>query len=490
MDIDGSLLALSLEEFRTAYGAEDTRLDKHPYPEEKDPHTFLRHHLDHDEMDIDLISDHNSQHSIETITDRLTPVHVGSHSTSTPLRDEPAPTGAKDPQKTPQNSHKHDDSIEIEAENSSFVSALSHTLFSPTNIGAKYAMKLLPPPEAKRDENVDYEYDTSLIKADFPTRHINSFSSSDNSVFLNDKEPEFVYNPAKNDYDEEIYNNNTMNRSYLFRRHDKKSESPTPANLPSSYNDLRDYTNLSREDLSEYTNFSGNLNQTAPYTPMVNMSQMSNLSQHTPTSVQVHHHYYYSPKDHPNPYVSPYKEYSLTNNETQYLTPLRSFDEIKLPPPWKQESSPKEKYSYIISTYLQLIINSTVSVYGVYLIYNIIKTIRADIDFKLLQQSRDLLVEISVCKRNYYDNNCSPDLIVPALEEPCEYWLKCMNQDPRDLGNKSSISAETLGLILNSLIEPLGFKFFMIFFLSIMMIFMFNFALGFIRAKSYYGPSM
>lgn len=500
MDIDGSLLALSLEDFKTALGSDISSNTSNNAGAKDQSH---RHPVA-DDMDVDSDSDIITNNSIETIKEdeKLTPIgKMEYQSTSTPIKEDLNP-----------DSQQQD--LEIEPENSSFVSALSHTLFSPTNIGAKYAMKLLPAPESKDHDKVDYEYDTSLIKsADFPTRHINSFSSnSDNSLFLNEREqPEFVYNPAKKDYDEEIYNN-SMNRSFLFRRYNRNTSSPSPMNNPNTYDDLRDFTNLSREDVSEYTNTnfsaninnhnnsnnninsntSGNMNASGNFTPMVNMSQMSNLSQHTPTSVQVHHHHYY---------YSPNKEHNLSNvagnsfsqfDNTNYMSPInqlhsRFIEEIKLPPPWKQESSPKEKYSYIISTYLQLIINTTITVYGIYLIYNIIKTIRADIDFKLLQQSRDLLVEISTCKKNYLDNNCSPDLIVPALEKPCEYWSKCMNQDPKDFGNKSTISAETLGLIINSLIEPLGFKFFLIFFTSVTIIFLFNFTFGFIRAKSYYG---
>lgn len=521
MDIDGSLLALSLEDFRTAtYGNDEINgyLSKTRQFDATG---------DRDDMDVDSMSDLKSNETLETLKEdeKLSPISRMEHKdTSTPLKDQIQNSAVEE--------QEDNSSIEIEPENSSFVSALSHTLFSPTNIGAKYAMKLLPPPESndskqlrrrssKKDDTIDYEYDTSLVKSEFPTRHINSFSSnSDNSLFLNGKEdePEFVYNPAKKDYDEEIYNN-SMSRSYLFRRHDKKSPSPSPLNIPtSSYNDLRDYTNLSREDVSEYTNpnFSGNIHMNNSYgnntpknpnlegsglvnasgnsyTPMGNISQMSNLSQNTPTSVQVHHHhYYYSPnKDHS--IGTPAINDSLSQyNNTYYLSPVnqlhsRFIEDVRLPPPWKQESSPKEKYSYIISTYLQLIINTTLSVYGLYLVYNVIKTVRADINFKLVQQSKDILVEISTCQKNYEDNNCSPDLIVPALEKPCEYWSKCMNQDPKEFGNKSSISAETLGIIVNSLIEPLGFKFFLMFFTSILLIFMFNFTFGFIRAKSYYG---
>lgn len=137
---------------------------------------------------------------------------------------------------------------------------------------------------------------------------------------------------------------------------------------------------------------------------------------------------------------------------------------------------------------MQLIINFVATCYAGYLVYSIIQTVRQDIKHKLSQQISNVLVEIESCKRSYNENNCSPDLIVPILEKPCAYWLKCMNQDPYNGGgNKSLISAETVGMIINSLIEPLSFKFFLVMFGFVLLIFACNFTFGFIRAKSYYG---
>lgn len=399
MEIHGSLLALSLDDFQTALN-------------ESNAADILS-----DAMDIDL-----DNSSIDTIKQ-------DNIQTSTPI--------------------KHSD-VEIEPENSTFVSALSHTIFLPTNVGAKYAMKLLPAPSSP----VDGEFDTSSSRA-LVTRHINSFSSSDNSIFLNG-EPEFVYNPSKKDYDEDIYNN-SMSQSYLYRRYNRGS--PTPSKNIDTSEDLR-YSNI---------------------------SNMSNVSNATPTSIQVHHHhYYYSPGK--SEHLMSREVSGISKDETSYLSLNNTSDAVELPAPWKHESIPKEKYPYIISTYIQMVINFGVSIYGIYLVYNAINTIGKDIEVKLFQQSADLLAEIEDCAKKYYDNNCSPDLIVPALEKPCNYWYKCMNQNPNpNNGNKSSITAETLGLILNSLIEPLGLKFFILFFSFLTLIFLFNFTLGFIRARTYYG---
>lgn len=310
---------------------------------------------------------------------------------------------------TPEQQPKEKDDYEVD-DDSSFVSALSHTLFSPTTIGANYALKMLPAPPVE-----DTFMEKSLV------RHMNSFSNSDISLF----EDEFVYNPKTKKYDE-------VNRSILNQ------------------------SNASVDTINSRVHDSVNTLNTPEKT------------------VIHHHHYYYSP--------------NVTNVDGSLVSYQTAHEILPLPSPWEKsfQTVPSKNYSYLISTYLQLLVNFIISFYGIYLIYNIIKTIKNDIESKLVAQSTNLLIEISNCRKNYVENNCSPDLIVPALEKPCEYWLKCMNQDTENVGNKSSISAETLGVILNSLIEPLGFKFFLVFFSFIGFIFALNFGFGFIRAKSFY----
>lgn len=51
----------------------------------------------------------------------------------------------------------------------------------------------------------------------------------------------------------------------------------------------------------------------------------------------------------------------------------------------------------------------------------------------------------------------------------------------------AKISAETIGVLVNSLIEPLGWKFFMFVLMFVVTVFACNFSFGYIRAKSYYG---
>lgn len=158
-----------------------------------------------------------------------------------------------------------------------------------------------------------------------------------------------------------------------------------------------------------------------------------------------------------------------------------------LPSPWDTRSAPAEKTPYLLSSYLQLATNIALSVYVGHLIVTIVRTIKQDVAYKLDMHANNILVEIALCERSYLENNCHPDTIVPALEKMCGYWEKCMNQDPFRGGNKSLVSAQTIAMIINLLVEPLSFKVLLVFAVAATLVFAGNFAFGYVRAKTYYG---
>ncbi|ANZ76147.1 BA75_03045T0 [Komagataella pastoris] len=194
----------------------------------------------------------------------------------------------------------------------------------------------------------------------------------------------------------------------------------------------------------------------------------------TPISLQMHHHHYYPPSDNISNYSQINTKYNSDNNE-------------KLPLPWQSESTPEDRTPYIITSCFQLLLNFTATLYCFSLIYGCITTVKSDINAKMTQKVQELLVERAVCRRNWNENGCSPDRIVPALEQQCAAWEKCMNKDPYSAAGYSSISAETLGMIINSLLEPIGLKSFLFLLGSMAALFLCNFSFGFLRAKSYYG---
>ena len=381
--------------------------------------------------------------------------------------------------------------------NDSVVSSISHSILSPTTLGAKLAImprqKLLLPSNMDNHESIDYEIDTNSNNESYSTnydtfgnyrstpelkhrtgqRNMSSFSSSDANAFFanklnrNNDIEEYTYNPINGGYDSNDSRstiNNSMNQSYMYRKNMNKF----PVNNIFSPTSSSWTTPL---QVHHHHYYSTPINQSA--TQLVSPSQTEILSQIQLQTGQLQHR-------------DPGRIQVLDPNQSYNFHPQNR--EISLPLPWEANSSPLEKASYILSSYLQLIINFVATCYAAYLVYSIIQTVRQDIKHKLSQQISNVLVEIESCKRSYNDNNCSPDLIVPILEKPCAYWLKCMNQDPYNGGgNKSLISAETVGMIINSLIEPLSFKFFLVMFSFVLLIFACNFTFGFIRAKSYYG---
>lgn len=159
----------------------------------------------------------------------------------------------------------------------------------------------------------------------------------------------------------------------------------------------------------------------------------------------------------------------------------------ELPLPWDRRAAPAERMPYVLSSYLQLLVNLVISCYAVHLLFVVVRTIRQDVAHKLEQHTSSLLVEIALCERSYHENNCLPDTIVPALEKMCAYWEKCMHQDPFRGGNTSLVSAHTIGTIVTLLVEPLSAKVLLVAAAGVTLIFGCNFAFGYVRAKTYYG---
>ncbi|KAI5954611.1 hypothetical protein KGF54_002387 [Candida jiufengensis] len=214
----------------------------------------------------------------------------------------------------------------------------------------------------------------------------------------------------------------------------------------------------------------------------------------------IHHHHYYgnSNRDH---YLEELRlqqqQQQLINKQLEYedhhkrLELYKSQNFVSLPAPWQQNIHPIEKIPYIISSYLQLFINFIISLYFIYLIYYIATTIKSDINHKLTIQKQNIQLQIESCRKLFIENQCdNPDFYnLPLLNKKCQYYEKCMSQNPNSIGNISAINAQILGMILNSLIEPLGFKFFLFTLWCGIVIFGCNFLFGYIRAKTYYGHS-
>ncbi|KAM9936461.1 hypothetical protein OXX80_004000 [Metschnikowia pulcherrima] len=376
----------------------------------------------------------------------------------------------------------HEEDDEGEHNDSSFL----HNL-SPTVLGAKYAMKpmklLMPPPTATRDvddthtssspnilhssPDYDYEFDTSsstgVEKAKdssvITQRTFGGFGPMGQGHGLPHRAAPFVSVTES----EDLVYENTMG---MFRSLQRNLD-PVQIHHHHYYPPTTDLATLKKEN------------------------RLSNYQQPPDQNVMSHSTYDQSKagmgmgmgmikRDQDNSVQNSQKAHQM------HLTSTGASSEM-LPSPWDSRAMPAERTPYVLSSYLQLLINVVLSGYFLHIVIAMVQAIRQDVAHKLKQEANNLLVEIASCERSYNENHCSPETIVPALEKMCAYWEKCMNQDPYQVGNRSSISAHTIGVILNSLIEPLSFKVLAVGAAATFVIFACNFAFGYIRAKTYYG---
>ncbi|ODQ81747.1 hypothetical protein BABINDRAFT_159990 [Babjeviella inositovora NRRL Y-12698] len=174
-----------------------------------------------------------------------------------------------------------------------------------------------------------------------------------------------------------------------------------------------------------------------------------------PVQLQMHHHHYYNAQP-------------------------------SLPSPW-ESSSPHERVPYILSLYFQLLLNTAAALYGCYILVTVFNSINEDIQGKYQLALQGVRVESELCRRLYHENRCAPETILPGLKKLCEDWEKCMLRDPDHVAVRSSLAAEVLGLMVHSLLEPMGWKTLLLVAVFFAAVVVFNFSLGFMRAKWYYG---
>lgn len=349
------------------------------------------------------------------------------------------------------------------------------SIFSPTSLGVRYALKprkllMPPPPKQHKGSELDFEFDTSTAqpvsvvphrsnRSTFDTIAVNSlFNSSEPNIAVEDPAPVFE---------------NSMNRSFQYRRqmspasysivHHHHYYGPQTGYLAPNHSYQYEPT---QNHQNENGNFLGGGNSSGD-----NFRSASHaLNNRLPLSAQQ-------------------TGVSVASKQSQHLAKIDGDNTHaqSLPPPWDVHAMPAERATYLMSSYLQLIINVSLSAYVGHLLLTIVRTIKQDVAHKLETHASNLLVEIALCERSYLENNCHPDTIVPALEKMCGYWEKCMHQDPFRGGNKSLVSAQTIAMIANSLIEPLSFKAMAVFAVALVAVFAGNFAFGYVRAKTYYG---
>ena len=110
----------------------------------------------------------------------------------------------------------------------------------------------------------------------------------------------------------------------------------------------------------------------------------------------------------------------------------------------------------VLAGYVQLAFDATVLALVIAMVVKFALVVQDDVRCKVQERLAANLRSVADCKRSYELNECLPGMRVPALEESCDKWLHCMNEDVEQLKHGSgsgALWAKTMGEILNSFID-------------------------------------
>jgi len=111
----------------------------------------------------------------------------------------------------------------------------------------------------------------------------------------------------------------------------------------------------------------------------------------------------------------------------------------------------------VLSTYAQLTMNAFLFGVVIYLVVMFILTIKEDVNKAAEQGRQAVITEINNCVREYAAGQCAKETRLRAMEEKCEQWQICMDQDPAHVG-RARVSADTFANIINAFIDPISWK--------------------------------
>jgi hypothetical protein len=111
----------------------------------------------------------------------------------------------------------------------------------------------------------------------------------------------------------------------------------------------------------------------------------------------------------------------------------------------------------VLSFYLQLLVNLFLGCGFMYVLYAAWSGIMNDVNIESHKSMVEVMVEIGACAKDYNDNRCAPETRVPAMENICSNWEKCMQRDPKKVA-RASVTARTFAMIFNSFVEEFSYK--------------------------------
>lgn len=225
------------------------------------------------------------------------------------------------------------------------------------------------------------------------------------------------------------------------------------------------------------------------------------------SSLQIHHHHYYPEVRHrrvsvgeeistPKPVSALHADSGAARRfrpspddgssprdmmaaHSTHLSPI-------LPSPWEPQMHPAQPHAYVLWSYIQLSLNTSVAIYALYLGFCAILAVRADINDELRKLGAAAESLQAAYERLYISNQCEDP--VPMQQAQCDEWARRMHQYSGG-GFRVQTLAHMIGIVVSRLVEPLTFKVLIVIGSILMLAFAFNFSLGYIRAKTYYGAS-
>lgn len=111
----------------------------------------------------------------------------------------------------------------------------------------------------------------------------------------------------------------------------------------------------------------------------------------------------------------------------------------------------------VLSFYLQFLVNLFLGCTFMYVIWSLWNGIMNDVNIESHKSMVEVMVEIGACAKDYNQNRCAPETRVPAMENICNNWERCMQRDPKKVA-RASVTARTFAMIFNSFVEEFSYK--------------------------------
>jgi hypothetical protein len=111
----------------------------------------------------------------------------------------------------------------------------------------------------------------------------------------------------------------------------------------------------------------------------------------------------------------------------------------------------------VLSYYMQFTVNAALGFGFLWLVYLSYAAVMNDIARERDVFKRQILHEITICANEYRQNRCERNMRVPALEQACNQWDLCMQQDA-DKNAGARVGARTFAMIFNAFVDEFSWK--------------------------------